>query len=236
MAAAKPKSSSPKTSSPKGGSLKSGASAKPSGKAQPMDEAGEMAAMQPPASPARAAARSASSPAKTSGRLGAAMLQTPTDLEPDDVEKVAKVINGLLADAFSLYMKTKNFHWHVSGPHFRDYHLMLDEHADQIFASTDPLAERVRKIGGKTLRSIGDIMKLRRIQDNDADFVSAADMLGELLADNKAMAAAMRDAHDVCDEAEDVATASLLEDLIDQTERRTWFLFEASRAADQSGH
>ncbi|WP_406858609.1 DNA starvation/stationary phase protection protein [Alsobacter sp. KACC 23698] len=171
-----------------------------------------------------------------SGLQGDAMLETPTDLSSDAVQAVSEAINGLVADAFSLYLKTKNFHWHVSGPHFRDYHLMLDEHAEQIFASTDPLAERVRKIGGKTLRGIGHIERLRRIQDNEADFVSAADMLRELLADNKAMAAAMRQAHEVCDEHDDVATASLLEELIDQTERRTWFLFEASRSADDTGH
>ncbi|PSC05812.1 DNA starvation/stationary phase protection protein [Alsobacter soli] len=185
---------------------------------------------------ARTAARSAASAAKASRRMDQAMLETPTDLGPDAVQAVSDAINGLVADAFALYVKTKNFHWHVSGPHFRDYHLLLDEHAAQIFASTDPLAERVRKIGGKTLRSIGHIARLQRVQDNDAEFVSAADMLRELLADNKAMAAAMRQAHDVCDEQNDVATASLLEELIDETERRTWFLFEASRTADESGH
>jgi starvation-inducible DNA-binding protein len=145
-------------------------------------------------------------------------------------------LNGLLADAFALYLKTKNFHWHVSGPHFRDYHLLLDEQADQIFATTDELAERVRKIGGTTLRSIGDIARHQSLKDNDEKFVAPRDMLRELVADNKAMAAAMRAAHEVADRHEDVATASLLENFIDATERRTWFLFEASRDADRTGH
>ena len=163
-------------------------------------------------------------------------LDTPTDLEPKAIADISKALNGLLADAFALYLKTKNFHWHVSGPHFRDYHLMLDEHAEAIFATTDELAERVRKIGGTTLRSIGQISKLQSIADNDEDFVDPADMLRELMADNKAVAAAMRKAHKVCDEHEDVASASLLENYIDATERRTWFLFEAARDADSSGH
>jgi starvation-inducible DNA-binding protein len=163
-------------------------------------------------------------------------LDTPTDLSKDAVAALTKSINALLADAFALYLKTKNFHWHMSGPHFRDYHLLLDEHSDQIFATTDPLAERVRKLGGKTLRSIGDIGRTQRLRDNDADFVSPRDMLLELLRDNKAMAEAMREAHDLCDKHEDVATASLLEVYIDETERRTWFLFEASRDADDTGH
>ena len=163
-------------------------------------------------------------------------LDTPTDLPDDAIEAVSKALNGLLADAFALYMKTKNFHWHMSGPHFRDYHLLLDEQADQIFAATDPLAERVRKIGGRTLRSIGNVASLQTIKDNDAEFVSALDMLRELMNDNKAMAKAMREAHDVCDEHEDVASASLLENFIDETERRTWFLFETTRDADATGH
>ena len=145
-------------------------------------------------------------------------------------------LNGLLADAFALYLKTKNFHWHVSGPHFRDYHLLLDEQAEQIFATTDELAERVRKIGGITLRSIGDIARHQSLKDNDEPFVAPDDMLRELMADNKAMAAAMRKAHELCDEHGDVGTASLLETFIDATERRTWFLFEASREPDASGH
>ncbi len=159
----------------------------------------------------------------------AADLNTPTDLAADGVEKVTKALNGLLADAFALYLKTKNFHWHVSGRHFRDYHLLLDEQSDQIFATTDQLAERVRKIGGRTIRSIGEIAKLQSIKDNDEDYVPPIEMLHELMDDNKKMAAAMRKAHDVCDDAKDVASASILENFIDETERRTWFLFEASR-------
>jgi starvation-inducible DNA-binding protein len=156
-------------------------------------------------------------------------INTPTDLSADAVEKVTKALNGLVADAFALYLKTKNFHWHLSGRHFRDYHLLLDEQSDQIFATTDPLAERVRKIGGRTIRSIGEVAKLQSIKDNDEAYVPAIDMLLELMNDNKKMAAAMRKAHEVCDDAKDVASASLLENYIDDTERRTWFLFEASR-------
>ncbi|MEO6607514.1 MAG: DNA starvation/stationary phase protection protein [Aestuariivirga sp.] len=163
-------------------------------------------------------------------------MQTPTDLEKQGVEKIAKVLNILVADAFALYLKTKNFHWHMTGPHFRDYHLMLDEQADQIFASIDPLAERVRKLGAVTLRSIGHVSKLQTIKDNDVVGVPPLDMLAELLADNKNMAAAMRKAHKICDDQEDAATAGLLETYIDETERRTWFLFEASRNADSTGH
>jgi starvation-inducible DNA-binding protein len=163
-------------------------------------------------------------------------LDTPTDLEPKAIAEISKALNGLLADAFALYLKTKNFHWHVSGPHFRDYHLMLDDHAEAIFATTDELAERVRKIGGTTLRSIGQISKLQSIEDNNEDFVDPADMLRELMADNKKVAAAMRKAHKIADDHEDAATAGLLENFIDATERRTWFLFEASRNADGSGH
>ena len=166
----------------------------------------------------------------------AAELDTPADLATNAARSVADALNAILADSFALYLKTKNFHWHVSGPHFRDYHLMLDEHAEAIFATTDELAERIRKIGGTTLRSIGQISKLQSIADNDEDFVDPADMLRELMADNKAVAAAMRKAHKVCDEHEDVASASLLENFIDATERRTWFLFEAARDADSSGH
>ena len=156
-------------------------------------------------------------------------LDTPTDLSPDAVEKISKTLNVLVADAFALYLKTKNFHWHVSGRHFRDYHLLLDEQADQIFASTDELAERVRKVGGTTLRSIGQISKLQTIKDNDDDYVPPREMLRELMNDNKHIAAAMRKAHKVVDDLEDAATAGLLENFIDETERRTWFLFEASR-------
>jgi len=160
--------------------------------------------------------------------------KTPTDLQPNAVREIAGTLNVLLADAFSLYLKTKNFHWHVSGPHFRDYHLLLDEQADQIFAVTDTVAERVRKIGGTTLRSIGQIGRLQRIQDNDADRVAPFDMLAELHEDNKHLAARMREAHELCDEHGDVATASLLETWIDEAERRTWFLFEAGKPAENS--
>ncbi|HEY8564950.1 MAG TPA: DNA starvation/stationary phase protection protein [Beijerinckiaceae bacterium] len=172
---------------------------------------------------------------KTAARAPAP-LDTPTDLSPEGVEAVSAALNGLLADAFALYLKTKNFHWHVSGPNFRDYHRMFEEHATQIFATTDPLAERVRKIGGSTLRSIGHVSRLQSIADNDAEMVPPGAMLRELLADNQAMVAAMRQAHDVCDEHEDVASASLLEEYIDQTEERVWFLYETSRGTDESGH
>jgi starvation-inducible DNA-binding protein len=161
-----------------------------------------------------------------------AALQTPTDLKAEATHDVSAVLNTLLADVFALYMKTKNFHWHMSGPHFRDYHLLLDEQSDQIFAMTDPLAERVRKLGGMTLHSIGHVARLQRIEDNDADYVTPLDMLAELRDDNKQLAAAMRETHGVCDEHEDIATASLLEVWIDETERRTWFLFEAGRSGE----
>jgi starvation-inducible DNA-binding protein len=156
-------------------------------------------------------------------------LETPTDLTSKATQDIAAALTTLLADAFALYLKTKNFHWHMSGRHFRDYHLLLDEQGDQIFAMTDPMAERVRKIGGMTLRSIGHISRLQRILDNDAGYVTPLDMLAELRDDNKQMAARMREMHSLCDEYEDVATASLLETWIDETERRTWFLFEATR-------
>jgi len=163
-------------------------------------------------------------------------LQTPTDIAPKGVEAIAAAINKLICDAFTLYVKTKNFHWHLSGPHFRDYHLMLDEQGDQIYASIDPLAERVRKLGATTVRSIAQIKSGSSLEDNEANFVSALDMLAELMSDNKATAKAMRAAHAICDEHDDVGTASLLENLIDEAERRTWFLFEATRAADRTGH
>ena len=153
--------------------------------------------------------------------LQAAPLATPTDLQPDAVLDVAGALNVLLADMFALYLKTKNFHWHVSGSHFRDYHLLLDEQADQIFAITDGIAERVRKIGGTTLRSIGHVSRLQRILDNDADYVTPMDMLAELRDDNKHLIARMRETHDLCDEHGDVATASLLENWIDEVERRS---------------
>lgn len=158
-----------------------------------------------------------------------AELDTPTDLDSAAVTKVSAALNTLLADAFALYLKTKNFHWHVSGRHFRDYHVLLDEQSAQILGSTDQLAERVRKIGGNTIRSIGHIAKLQTIEDNDEKFVPPREMLRELMEDNKKVAAAMRKAHKVCDDAEDVASASILEVFIDETERRTWFLFEATR-------
>ncbi len=165
-----------------------------------------------------------------------AALKTPSDLPQEATLAIAEALNVLLADAFTLYLKTKNFHWHMSGPHFRDYHLLLDEQADQIFATTDPLAERSRKLGRPTLRSIGHVNRLARIIDNDEDFVSPVKMLGILLEDNKAMARSLRQAHELCDEHHDAATASLLEVYIDETERRIWFLFEAARGADPTGH
>jgi starvation-inducible DNA-binding protein len=163
-------------------------------------------------------------------------LDTPTDLEDKAVTEISKALNGILADSFALYLKTKNFHWHVSGPHFRSYHLLFDEQAAEIFATTDEIAERIRKIGGTTLRSIGDVGKHQSIVDNDEEFVTAGDMVRELMNDNKKVAAAMRKAHKVADEHEDVATASLLENYIDAAEKRTWFLFESARKADGSGH
>ena len=166
----------------------------------------------------------------------AAALDTPTDLDPADVKAVSEALNRLLADSFALYLKTKNFHWHISGPHFRDYHLMLDEQAADIFAVTDDMAERVRKIGGTTLRSIGHIAKLQGIEDNDADFVPPAMMLRELMNDNKKVAEDMRKAHEVCDDHDDPASASMIEVWLDQTEKRTWFLFEAARGASNDGH
>ena len=158
-----------------------------------------------------------------------APLATPSYLEAQAVTDISGALNALLADVFSLYLKTKNFHWHMSGPHFRDYHLLLDDHADQIFAMTDEIAERVRKIGGTTIRSIGHIARLQRIPDNDADYVTPADMLSELHEDEKALALRMVAVHTVCDDAGDVATASLLENWIDQSQRRSWFLFESTR-------
>jgi starvation-inducible DNA-binding protein len=168
--------------------------------------------------------------AREAKSLRVAPLATPTDLQPNAVRDLAGALNILLADMFALYLKTKNFHWHVSGPHFRDYHLLLDEHGEQIFGTTDDIAERVRKIGGTTLRSIAHISRLQRLKDNDADYVTPLDMLAELRDDNKQLVASMRETHDLCDEHGDVATASLLENWIDEAERRVWFLFEATRA------
>jgi starvation-inducible DNA-binding protein len=165
-----------------------------------------------------------------------APLATRTDLSPAATKDIAAAMNGILADVFALYMKTKNFHWHMSGPHFRDYHLLLDEQADQLYAMTDPIAERVRKVGGPTLKSIGHIARTQRVLDNDAEYVDPQDMLAELREDNKDLAARFREAHNVCDEHRDIATASLIEVWLDETERRTWFLFEASRKGTATGH
>ena len=168
-----------------------------------------------------------------SRRSESAMLRTATDLSAEAVSAVTGALNPLLADAFALYLKTKNFHWHMSGPHFRDYHLLLDEQGEQIFAMTDELAERVRKIGGATVKSIGHIARLQRIKDNNEEFVAAVDMLRELMEDNKAFTTNMREAHEIADQNNDSATTSLLENFIDETERRTWFLFEATRVTNQ---
>src|SRR6267142_2585793 len=164
-----------------------------------------------------------------------AQLKTPSDLGAEATKDLSGALNILLADLFALYFKTKNFHWHISGPHFRDYHLLLDEQAEQIFAITDTVAERVRKLGGGTIRSIGQVAKLQRMLDNDADYVSPLDMLAELREDNLRLAAYMRETHGVCDERGDVATASLLEVWIDEAEKRVWYLFEASRKGDAPG-
>ena len=159
-----------------------------------------------------------------------APLRTPSDILPESVKEISGALNKLLADVFALYLKTKNCHWHMSGPHFRDYHLLLDDQSDQIFAMTDDIAERVRKIGGLTIRSIGEISRLQRIADNDAEYVTAEDMLSELCEDNKALVLSMRSLHDLCDAKGDVATTSLLENWIDGTQRRAWFLFETTRS------
>jgi starvation-inducible DNA-binding protein len=159
------------------------------------------------------------------------LLGTPSDLGSEATKDISSALSALLADVFAIYMKTKNFHWHMSGPEFRDYHLMLDEHGDQLFAMTDPIAERSRKIGGPTLRSIGQIGRLQRVLDNDAEYVTPKDMLAELRDDNKQLVASLRAVHGLCDEHHDVGTASLLEVWIDEGERRTWFLFEMTRRA-----
>ena len=164
-----------------------------------------------------------------------AAMDTPTDLSANAAKDIAGALNALLADMFALYMKTKNFHWHMSGPHFRDYHLMLDEESAQIFATTDVIAERARKLGGTTLRSIGHIARLQRVLDNDADFVTPLDMLAELRDDNMQLTSRMRETHDLCDEHGDVATASFIEIWIDEAEQRTWYLFEASRPGETPG-
>ena len=173
--------------------------------------------------------KSAATKTENSQRLQKAPLNTPTDLKGAATKDISGALNAILADVFALYLKTKNFHWHMSGPHFRDYHLLLDEQADQIFAMTDPIAERVRKVGGTTVTSIGHISRLQRVLDNDAAYVEPEDMLAELGGDNTSLTARLRAAHEVCDEHHDIASASLIEVWIDETERRTWFLFEASR-------
>jgi starvation-inducible DNA-binding protein len=170
-------------------------------------------------------------PAKVSARIA-----TQTDLSGNAIPEIAEALNGLVADSFALYTKTKNFHWHVSGPHFRDYHLLMDEQAAEIFATIDDLAERVRKLGARTIHSIGEIAKLSTIKDNNKDYVSPEDMLVELMNDNKHVIKRMRVAHDIADKHEDVATASILENFIDAAEKRNWFLFEASRSGTQHGH
>ena len=171
---------------------------------------------------------------RTQSRNVPAPLAAPSDLGGNATRDIAAAINGLLSDVFALYLKTKNFHWHMSGPHFRDYHLLLDEQSDQIFAMTDVLAERVRKIGHLTLHSIGEISRNQRIKDNDAPYVTPQDMLAELREDNGVLAKHMREVHEMVDEQKDIATASLLEVFVDETERRAWFLYEASHAAPHS--
>jgi starvation-inducible DNA-binding protein len=185
---------------------------------------------------------SSSKSSKTSAKKGdlekrrTAPLNTPSDISANGTRDVGGALNRLLADVFALYLKTKNFHWHVSGPHFRDYHLLLDDQATEIFAMTDPIAERIRKLGGPTLKSIGDIARTQRLLDNDAAYVQPLDMLAELQGDNKSLTSFMREVHDLCDEHRDIATASLIENWIDETEQRTWFLFETSRRGDSTGH
>jgi starvation-inducible DNA-binding protein len=172
---------------------------------------------------------------KTRPNVQNVSLHTPTDLSADATRDISGALNLLLADMFALYLKTKNFHWHMSGPHFRDYHLLMDEQADQIFATTDSIAERVRKIGGSTLRSVGHIARLQRVLDNDAGYVTPLDMLAELRDDNKQLAARLREVHGLCEEHGDVASASLIEIWIDEAEGRVWFLFETTRRAESSG-
>lgn len=160
---------------------------------------------------------------------------TPTDLSATATKEIAAAMNAILADVFALYVKTKNFHWHLSGPHFRDYHLLFDEQGDQIFEMADPIAERIRKVGGTTLRSISHISRVQRVLDNDAEYVEPSDMLAELREDNKVLAGRLREAHGLCEEYRDIATASLIEGWIDEAERRTWFLYEAGQRRDSGG-
>lgn len=209
--------------------------AKPAAKAA-SKPAAKPAAAKPAAKPAASKPAAAKTAAAKPAPRRAPALATPSDLSKNATRDLSAALNRLLADVFALYLKTKNFHWHVSGPHFRDYHLLLDDHATEIFAMTDAIAERNRKIGGNTIRSIGHIARLKRILDNDAEFVQPLDMLAELQEDNKALTSYMREVHDLCDEYHDIATASLIENWIDETEQRTWFLFETSRRGDNTGH
>lgn len=181
-------------------------------------------------------AKTKSAPSKSKPAEAAPRLRTRSDLGEEATRDISAGLAALLADTFALYLKTKNFHWHMSGPHFRDFHLLLDEHADAIYAMTDPIAERARKIGGTTLRSIGDIARRQRIKDNDADYVEPQDMMAELAEDNRQLAAEMRALHGTCDDYGDVATASLLETWIDEGERRAWFLFEITRAGRNTSY
>ena len=211
--------------------------AKPAAKAASKPAAKPAAASKPAAAKTAAAKPAAAKPAAAKAvPRRAPALATPSDLSKNATRDLSAALNRLLADVFALYLKTKNFHWHVSGPHFRDYHLLLDDHATEIFAMTDAIAERNRKIGGNTIRSIGHISRLKRILDNDAEFVQPLDMLAELQEDNKSLTSYMREVHDLCDEYHDIATASLIENWIDETEQRTWFLFETSRRGDNTGH
>lgn len=173
---------------------------------------------------------------KENERTQKARLRTPTGFKEEEAKEIAKQLNGVLADCFTLYLKAKNFHWHLSGPHFRDYHLLFEEQAQEIFRMIDPLAERVRRVGSTTIRSIGDIVRLQKLDDNNANFVEAADMLEELIEDNQILLARLRDARSCCEEYEDVGSTSLLEEWIDQTEKRIWFLYETSRPHLSGGH
>jgi starvation-inducible DNA-binding protein len=212
------------------------AAAKPAAKPAASKPAAKTAAAKPAAKASAAKPAAAKPAAAKAVPRRAPALATPSDLSKIGTRDLSAALNRLLADVFALYLKTKNFHWHVSGPHFRDYHLLLDDHATEIFAMTDAIAERNRKIGGNTIRSIGHISRLKRILDNDAEFVQPLDMLAELQEDNKALTSYMREVHDLCDEYHDIATASLIENWIDETEQRTWFLFETSRRGDSTGH
>jgi starvation-inducible DNA-binding protein len=209
--------------------------AKPPAKAASKPAAKPTAAKPAASKPAAKAAAAKPAAAKAAPRRAPA-LATPSDLSKNATRDLSAALNRLLADVVALYLKTKNFHGHVSGPHFRDYHLLLDDHATEIFAMTDAIAERTRKIGGNTIRSIGHIARDKRILDNDAEFVQPLDMLAELQEDNKSLTSYMREVHDLCDEYHDIATASLIENWIDETEQRTWFLFETSRRGDNTGH